>query len=165
MQDLLLAYTAIKDEYPANIILVGSGEEKSKLKGIINFGELEDVYMVGFKNQTELPKYYAVADILVLPSELDPSPKTLNEAMNFELPIITTNQVGTAPDLIEETESGLVYNAGDIKQLTEHLKKLISDKKLRKKMGRTAKKTLDNWSIEKDIVGIKKALDHITHAK
>ena len=49
------------------------------------------VYFSGFVNQSQISHYYSMADAVVVISSYDPSPKVMNEAMNFSLPVIATS--------------------------------------------------------------------------
>lgn len=164
--DLLRAYELITKSYKLKakilaLIFVGDGALRPELENYTKEHSLKNVHFAGFKNQTELPKYYAIADIFVLPSELDPSPKVLNEVMNFGVPIITTTGVGTAEDLIVESKCGFIYEAGNIDSLFQYLKTLIEDSELRKKSGENSLKTIQRWSFDKDIDGVIAALKYI----
>ncbi|MFW6129850.1 MAG: glycosyltransferase family 4 protein, partial [Atribacterota bacterium] len=100
--DLLKAFKNIrKDNENVSLLFVGDGEQKDELENYINNNKLKKIYFSGFINQSEISKYYSIGDIVVLPSEYDPSPKAVNEAMNFKLPLILSNKVGTAYDLVK----------------------------------------------------------------
>ncbi len=49
-----------------------------------------------------------IADVFILPSTTESWGLIINEAMDFGLPIITTNQVGAAPDLVRHGENGFI---------------------------------------------------------
>ena len=83
---------------------------------------LNDVRFLGFKNQTELPEYYSLADIFVLPSGMGETwGLVTNEAMCFSLPVIVSDMVGCSLDLVIPGENGFIFAVGDTKKLTEHL--------------------------------------------
>ena len=144
-----------------NLVLVGDGPQRSDLERFVKEYSLENIYFSGFKNQSELPQYYALADVFVLPSEFDPSPKALNEAMNFGLVPVVSNGVGTAPDLIEKTGSGFVYALGDVHELADHLNQVIKYRGKREKFSRNALETVKQWSFQEDISGILRALAYV----
>jgi glycosyltransferase involved in cell wall biosynthesis len=81
-----------------------------------------DVRFVGFLNQTELGKAYAVADCLTLPSDF---PETwglvVNEALACGLPAVVSDAVGCAPDLIRNGETGFTFPLDDVAALAERL--------------------------------------------
>ena len=123
--DLLRAYVKIQERINAALIFVGDGIERSLLEAYTKDNNLKNVYFTGFKNQTELPYYFAIADVFVLPSDDEPWGLIINEAMNFGLPIVTTEVVGSAPDLVKDGINGFIYPAGDIEKLVNCLSKVL----------------------------------------
>lgn len=160
--DLLEAVKVLKGRISFNVLLVGEGEEKENLIQIVRDNELEEnIYFFGFKNQSELPKIYTIADIFVLPSEYDPSPKALQEVLNFGLPVIVSSGVKTAPGIVLKGDCGFIYPAGDISKLTEYIEKLISDDKLRLEFGKNALAVILKWSYKEDVKGILQAIQYV----
>lgn len=159
--DLLRARAVISPKVNFNLIIVGDGEEAGRMKDFVKEKQLKDVYFAGFKNQSEIPLFYSISDILVLPSEFDPSPKVINEAMNFGLVIIATDKVGTAPDLVMGSESGYTYSVGDVDELAGTLEKVIRDDRLRMKLRDNSRATIDGWSYNEDVQGVIKSLRYI----
>ena len=125
------------------------------------FRSLDNVYFLGFKNQSELSPLYYIADVFVLPSEFDPSPKVINEAMNFSLPIITTKGVGTSYDLVKHGKNGFIYNVGDIKAIFKHLLEIMENSELRERFSKESFKIINNWNPNKDVHGVVSALEYI----
>lgn len=162
-QDLLHAALILRPSASngINLLIVGDGDERYRLERYAADRKLSDIYFFGFRNQSELPDFYAAADALILPSELDPSPKQVNEAMNFGLPILASDGVGTAPDLIVETGAGIMHKTGDVRELAENMKKLILDGKLLQKMSAASLRAVQEWSYTKDAEGFLAALEVI----
>jgi glycosyltransferase involved in cell wall biosynthesis len=81
-----------------------------------------DLRLAGFLNQTELGRAYAVADCLTLPSDF---PETwglvVNEALATGLPVVVSDAVGCAPDLVVDGETGYVYPLDNIDELAGRL--------------------------------------------
>ena len=121
--DLLKAYAEVKKQIKASLVFVGDGLLRKELETFTKDNNLQHVYFVGFKNQSELPELYAMSDIFVLPSEFEPWGLVVNEAMCFGLPIIVSDKVGAGGDLVKDGENGFIYPSGDIKRLTEILGK------------------------------------------
>jgi len=157
--DLLKAFQLVRNE--AQLVFVGEGTERKKLELYVKEHNLKNVFFVGFKNRQELPIYYAIADIFVLPSASETWGAVINEAMNFKLPIITTDNVGAAPDLIQEGKNGYICRVGDINALSKYLLRLLKNPKLIKKMGEKSYEIISKWSFDKDVEGIVKAMDHV----
>ena len=157
--DLLKAYEKIKTDKKA-LIFVGDGKLRNSLENYTKEKGLEKVYFVGFKNQTELPKYYAMADIFVLPSGVGETwGLAVNEAMCFNLPILVSDLVGCGKDLVKYGKNGFIFRTGDVKELADYLEKLIKDSNLRREMGEESFEIIRNWDYQSDIRGIMKAME------
>jgi len=105
----------------ATLMVVGSGPlEDRVLAEAARLGV--DLKRIGFLNQSELGKAYAVADCLTLPSDF---PETwglvVNEALATGLPAVVSNAVGCAPDLVRDGETGYSYPLDDIEALADRL--------------------------------------------
>jgi glycosyltransferase involved in cell wall biosynthesis len=155
--DLLLdAYISLPDPKPY-LIYVGDGEQKESLDRKIKENDLQSVRMVGFVNQSALPSYYLLADIFVLPSINETWGLVINEAMNASCAIITTNQVGSAFDLVENGKNGFVIKPNKINELSDALRKCMEGQ-LYKKMGINSLEKIKKWGIKENVKGLTKSL-------
>lgn len=162
--DLLRAYEKLMTNYDKSqpvihLLFVGDGKLRPGLEGYVKERRLPNVHFVGFKNQSEVPAYYAIADILVLPSE---SGETwgliVNEAMCFGLPIIVSDLVGCGPDLVRNGKNGYIFPCRDVSALTQLLEGLIADKERRNIFGSKSLDIIREYSYENDIKAIEQAL-------
>ncbi|MCX7698094.1 MAG: glycosyltransferase family 4 protein, partial [Candidatus Goldbacteria bacterium] len=157
--DLLLAYEIIynqKNIKNISLVYVGEGELKKDIEKFIKEKNLDKVFLVGFQSQKELPKFYSLADIFILPSGLETWGLVVNEAMNFDLPIIVSNLVGCGPDLVKEGENGHIFKAGDIGNLIDSILKLINNKNI---YGQNSKKIIKNYTYQKSAENILKIIN------
>lgn len=162
--DILYAYEKLPDKIKNNtsLLFVGEGIQKKELQEYTKKKNIKDVHFIGFKKPSELPLYYSIGDLFVIASKEDRSPKTMNEAMNFKMPIICTkNRVPTAEDMIINGRNGFFYEMGDTDELCKKIKKILSRKELRKEMGKEALKTVERWNFDKDVDATKRSLDYI----
>jgi len=127
------------------LILVGNGPLYSEIKQKVCDLGLEDVHMPGFVNMSRISLYYASADVFVLTSGYDASPKALSEALIFSLPVVCTNIVGTSFDLVKE--NGYSFNVGDIETLAARILSIISDRNKQRCMGMRSHELSQEWSI------------------
>ncbi|MDP6526315.1 MAG: glycosyltransferase family 4 protein [Kiritimatiellia bacterium] len=121
--------------------------------------------MVGFVDAWQLGPYYTMADLYAMLSEYDPSPKALNEAMNYGLPIVTTRVVGTASDLVEEGVNGRRIDIGDTDSLAEFMSLLIRDRAQAVAMGRESLCIVGDWSYGKEVEGLVQALESCNRSR
>lgn len=77
--------------------------------------------MLGFVNQSDLPRLYAGADVLALPSESETWGFAAHEALAAGTPVVATETVGCAPDLVVPGASGEVVPVGEIGALAAAL--------------------------------------------
>ncbi len=82
----------------------------------------------------------------------------VNEAMNAARPVIVSDQVGCAPDLIRQGQNGFVFRAGDVAALREALVKVLEYRALTQ-LGSSSFYIINKWGLEEDLVGAYKALD------
>ena len=90
----------------------------------------------------EIHKYYLSSDVFVCSSRVESFPKVIQEAMYYELAIITTPVFGIVEQVKDET-SALYYQPDDIDKLTQHIMRLSSDEVFRKQISANAKVALD----------------------
>ncbi len=83
-------------------------------------------------------KFFAGADIFVLPTYAEAMPVSVIEAMAAGLPVISTT-VGGIPELIDDGVDGLLLTPGDVRQLAEHIGTLAADADRRAVLGRKAR--------------------------
>ena len=141
---LIQAFNDLKLELEnAILIIIGVGEEEKKLKALAQGNK--DIYFIGYKDGIEKLKWYAIADLFVLPTLHDAWGLVVNEAMCFGLPIITTTAAGCS-EIIKD--NGFVIPPGDKEKLKEAMKKILTNPELRRKMGQRSKEYNKIYTIE-----------------
>jgi glycosyltransferase involved in cell wall biosynthesis len=100
-------------------VFAGSGPLEAELKQYACDHHLP-VTFLGFVNQTRLPEIYAMADLLVLPSDGGETwGLVVNESLACGTPVVVSDAVGCAPDLVSEGETGALFRMGDIDAFTQ----------------------------------------------
>jgi glycosyltransferase involved in cell wall biosynthesis len=155
--DLLRALAILTKQIRASLVFVGDGNLRPELEEFANKNALR-VHFLGFRNQSELPKCYAMSDVMVLPSDYEPWGLVVNEAMCFGLPIVASDKVGAAADLIRDGLNGFVYPVGNIPALAEALIRVLANDALRREMGDSSAATIRKWSISETVEGVRNAL-------
>lgn len=146
---------------PASLVYVGSGYRLKALREFAHRFQIKNVFFFGFQNYSELPKFYAMADIFVLPSLGESWGLVINEAMCFNLPVVTTNKVASAYDLVRDGENGYVLNTAGEHALAEKINHLLKFPERRQVMGEKSKEIILNWNYQRCVEGILQALDFI----
>jgi glycosyltransferase involved in cell wall biosynthesis len=136
----------IQDRKDVLLVILGSGPLEKKLKNQSRLlGIEENVRFCGFINN--IGNYLAATDIFVFPSFQEGFPNSVLEAMACGLPVITT-RIGGVMDMIKNEENGLLVEPGNVNQLADALKKLISDTEHASALGENALKTVrENYDI------------------
>lgn len=144
--DLLRSYVLLPNNRYC-LLFVGEGALRKEMQNFIAVNKLANVFLTGFINQTEIAKYYAIADVFVMSSISETWGLSVNEAMNFALPIIVSSTCGCCDDLVKNGKNGFLYKEGDIKELAQWLEIILEDSDLRKKMGNCSLEHIKNYSI------------------
>ena len=87
---LVSAYHQL-DHERKSLIFVGDGDLRHSLENYVDEVGASSVNFFGFQNRIEISKYYAIADLLVLPSVRETWGIVVNEAMCFGLPVIVSD--------------------------------------------------------------------------
>lgn len=147
---LLVAFKQVLDRRPDikwRLWLLGDGELRSQLESMAQ--QLGITQAVTFWGQVDnVATYLEQADIFVLPSRAEGLSNALLEAMAWGLPCIVTCIDGNT-DLVRHNENGLLINPGSESDLAEALIRLVDDERLRQRVGRLARRTIeDNYSLD-----------------
>lgn len=85
------------------------------------------LHMLGFCNQTQMPAVYAAADVLILPSTgRETWGLVANEAVACGLPVVLSDAVGCAPDLIALGRAGRTFPMADVVACGQALNDVLS---------------------------------------
>jgi glycosyltransferase involved in cell wall biosynthesis len=131
----------------SHLAVVGSGPMEDTLK--TQAASHPRVHFLGFQNQSRMPVVYRLGDVFVLPSR-GPGETwglAVNEAMACARPIVVTEQVGCAPDLVDDT-NGRVVPSENATALRHVLDDLMGDQKRLRMMGNRSAERIQDWSID-----------------
>ncbi|WP_224746375.1 glycosyltransferase family 4 protein [Mucilaginibacter glaciei] len=128
-----------------HLLFAGSGELSGALqkKAATN----KNVHFAGFQNQFYMPVIYQACDIFCLPSK-GPGETwglAVNEAMACSKPIVASDKVGCAVDLIKQS-NGITFRSENTAELTAALKTLTADKTRLLKMGARSAQVIRNYT-------------------
>jgi glycosyltransferase involved in cell wall biosynthesis len=154
---LLRAYEQMADRDRAVILFLGDGILREPLESYARKHELTGARFAGFVNQSELPKYYGLADVFVLPSTYEPRGAVINEAMACGLPVIVTDRCGSVGDIVLEGENAFIYPSGDAAALAASMTQLVDDPSLRLRMTERSRQIIDTWTFSRGVEGVKAA--------
>lgn len=153
--DLLQVLRQLPPELNPVLLLVGDGPLREEMSAYCRKYGLDRVRYCGFVNQSDLAAYYQAADVFVLASEVDQSPKALNEAMAFGLPVVVTDRIGTGEDLVFEGRNGFIVPCGDVDRLAACLSEILTDPVKATALGVESRKIIESWTFEKGYAAIR----------
>lgn len=156
--DLLKAFNKLED-CKSVLFFMGDGPLRHELETYIKDYQVKNVIISGFINQSEIGSIYSMADLFVMCSGIGETwGLSVNEAMNFGLPVIVSDTCGSSIDLVENAVNGFVFGEGDIDTLSSKMKLLIEDTLLRNRMGVESKKIVNQYSHQLSCDNIRAAL-------
>jgi glycosyltransferase involved in cell wall biosynthesis len=155
--DLLAAFkrAAVTD---AALLFVGNGHLEEALRR--EAAVAPDVYFAPFQNQSLMPRTYAAADLVVLPS-FGPSETwglCVNEAQCLARPVVVSSHVGCGADLVESGKTGFVFPGGDVAALADCLRAALSDRERLRALGEAGRERIGRYSYAEATRGLLNAL-------
>jgi glycosyltransferase involved in cell wall biosynthesis len=133
--ELMTAFLDLRRQFPElRLLLVGCFEDGDPLPAETR-KSLETHSRVIFAGAVqETAPYYAIADVVILPSHREGLPTVILEAQAAGKPVIGARATGIV-DVVVDGETGLLFPIGDARALAEAVAKLMSDKGLASRLG------------------------------
>ncbi|SDI00482.1 glycosyltransferase [Desulfosporosinus hippei] len=124
---LIKAFKALREELDVKLVILGEGEERSKLELLINdLGLQDEIDLPGFvRNPYE---YMDHSSVFVLSSQWEGLPTVLIEALACGLPIVSTDCPSGPREILEDGKYGLLVRVGDELSLTKALSDILTNK-------------------------------------
>jgi glycosyltransferase involved in cell wall biosynthesis len=158
----LKAISEVKKLHPdIHYIIAGTGPDESKLKKLINTLELENnIKFLGWKEIYELPKLYNDCDFFLHPSNFDPFPNAILEAMSCGCIVLASSSAGSAIERIIENENGFMFIVGDHLDLANKIIKIMNLNDTEKEnIRKKARETAVSWNYKYNIKSLKNILN------
>lgn len=144
LDHLLAAFATLPVK--ARLLLVGREAELPALLAMLPPNVRARVHSAGFQAPEALPGLFAQADVFVLPSRHDGWGVVMNQALGAGLPIIASDQVGAAHDLIREGENGFTFPVGDAMALASLMLRYVTTPALARTHGASSGRMSHQWS-------------------
>jgi N-acetyl-alpha-D-glucosaminyl L-malate synthase BshA len=123
--DVVKVFSLVARELPAQLVLVGDGPDRSTAEWLAHdLGINERVHFMG--KQERVNELLPLADLMVMPSELESFGLAALEAMACKVPSIAT-RVGGVPELIDDGITGLLYPVGNVEDMAAGAVSLLRD--------------------------------------
>jgi len=146
------------------LLIVGDGDQRPALEARAAEAlpnQAGDIRFLGFRNQSELPRFYDLCNVFVLASVDELWGLAINEVMNAGRPVIVTDQVGCHKDLVQNGINGRVIPACNINALAESVKTILANPATAQAMGAESLRIIGNYSFEQNVAGLRQALNAI----
>jgi L-malate glycosyltransferase len=148
----VLALLRTRHGVTARLVMCGDGPERADAQALaVRLGVAEYIDFVGKQPQSEVRKYLSIADLLLLPSQSESFGLVALEAMASEVPVIAT-RVGGLPEVVEEGETGYLFEVGDTEGMADAAAALLADEEKREQFGKRGREiAIGRFSTEKII--------------
>src|SRR5208337_1334322 len=137
--DVVKVFALVAAQVPAQLVLVGDGPDRSAAEWLAHDLHIQDkIHFMG--KQERVNELLPLADLMVMPSELESFGLAALEAMACKVPSIAT-RVGGVPELIDDGVTGLLYPVGDVEDMAAGALGLLKDRDRLETMREAGRKT------------------------
>jgi N-acetyl-alpha-D-glucosaminyl L-malate synthase BshA len=150
LTDVIEIFDRVRKQLPAKLLLMGDGPERSPAEWLaVQKGIHNDVIFLG--KQEQIGEKLAIADVLLLPSQLESFGLAALEAMASEVVPVAT-RVGGLPEVVEHGKTGFLADVGDVDAMAKDAIAILNDETRLRKMGKDCRAAAaDKFSAKKII--------------
>ncbi|MGH3126888.1 MAG: glycosyltransferase [Gaiellaceae bacterium] len=139
------------------LVLAGEGGERVRLEKLARDLGVRLVF-VGDVEWEHVVRLYVAADVFALLSEREPWAVVVNEAAACGLPLVLSDRVGAAHDLLRDGENGSLVAAGDVPAAAAALRELTASPELRNAQGARSRELARDWGYGPSVEGFLEAV-------
>ena len=148
LDTLLRAVTSVGP--PVVLVLVGDGPERGRLETLAEQLQARVVF-TGMIEWEEIVEIYVASDVFALVSRRETWGVVVNEAASCGLPLVLSDHVGAAHDLLRPGENGLLVQPGDVPATAAALARLARDDGLRIRFGGRSREIVAAWGYSESV--------------
>ena len=143
---LIDAYAQLYRDHPEwSLVLAGDGPLKEELESLVRKYNLSSrVYFLGYLDYIEMKHVYSRASCFVLPSTTEQWGLVINEALASGIPVICSENAGSAPNLLSGEHVGYTFNPKSSQDLLDKMKKIIVELKVTD-FSSTTREVISRW--------------------
>lgn len=136
------------DEKEVTLVLVGSGGQEKKYRAFVRDAGISDrVVFAGFVPRDEMPSYYAIGDVLAVPSRSEVWGLVINEALACSVPVIATDVCGATADLVRHGENGAIVPSRNPEALADAIRAFFAYPERHEAMRQAARASVGPFTI------------------
>ena len=151
MDDLVEAVAAASDSRLL-LVVAGEGPERERLERLARDRGARLV-LTGDRPWERITELYTAADVFALLSSREPWGVVVNEAAACGLPLVLSDRVGAAHDLLRDGENGFLVQAHDVPAAVEAFRRLAADSALRAGFGARSREIAREWGYGPSVDG------------
>ena len=137
VMDVIEIFDRVRKKIPSKLLLIGDGPDRSQAEWLaVQKGIHDHVMFLG--KQDQIREKLAMADVMLLPSELESFGLAALEAMACEVVPIAT-RAGGLPEVVEHGVTGFLADVGDVETMARYAIELLSDDSRLRQMGKQAR--------------------------
>ena len=150
--DVLVRAVAAAADPRLLLVLAGDGPERDRLEKFAAELEVRAVF-AGDTEWEKVVELYVAADVFALLSEREPWAVVVNEAAACGLPLVLSDRVGAAHDLLRDGENGVLVSAGDVQAVAAALRGLAVEPLSRRAQGGRSRELARDWGYGPSVEG------------
>jgi glycosyltransferase involved in cell wall biosynthesis len=156
---VLEAFSQTRARIQCSLLVVGTGRLEPAMREKVEAEHIPDVVFAGFINQSRIARAYAAGDVFVLMSRIHETwGMVVNEAMTFQLPLVVSDKVGCAADLVLDGANGYVVPFDSTELLAERMTRLVSEPATRLAFGKESGRLVASHSYPVAAAGLLAAI-------
>ena len=135
--DVIEIFALVRAKMPAKLVMIGDGPDRGAAEHLVRQKKLgRDVFFLG--KQARIQDFLGVADLFMLPSDLESFGLAALEAMACEVPVVATN-VGGVPEVVTHGVDGFLVAPRDVAGAAKYASEILSRADRGREMGRQAR--------------------------
>ena len=138
--DTIRAFRLASGAETAVLVIVGNGDQMAMLREAAA-GDPRIIFTGWLKDPARIAGLMSISTAMLLPSSHEPWGAVVNEAMAAGTPVISSDRVGAATELIQDGENGYLTSVGDVPGIANAIGKLLTDPQLATGLGKAARAT------------------------
>ena len=155
--DALVRAVAAAEDARLLLVVAGEGAERRALRALAEELGVR-LLLTGDVDWERIVELYAAADVFALLSEREPWAVVVNEAAACGLPLVLSDRVGAAHDLLHDGENGRLVGPGDVGAVATALRVLAADPELRRAWGARSRELVADWGYGPSVEGFLEAV-------